>query len=310
MTEEDDFFAHYGDLELQRRMVMDHARTEAFARAIVQTVESGDRVLDLGCGTGILAMVAARAGGEVVAVDRSAAVGAAARVIERNGLKTAVHVIGGDVDTLQIDPVDVLVSEWLGNFAFVENMWATVARARARLLAPGGKMIPRRVHLALAPIDDAVLYFGDGPGQWRNPVQGFDFSDLEHLELAQGRTEQTRVEPAALSAPRQRIYTLDCQTDGEDSGRWSYEGEFVMARAGALMGFAGWFEAELAPGVVLDTGPSAPATHWAQTFLPLPPRPVTAGQRIAVTCTGGPDPDRNARISLTVDGEARDFRLE
>ncbi len=52
----------YGDIELQRRMVSDHTRTNAFAAAIREVVQPGDVVLDVGTGTGILAMFAAKAG--------------------------------------------------------------------------------------------------------------------------------------------------------------------------------------------------------------------------------------------------------
>jgi protein arginine N-methyltransferase 1 len=67
-----EYFEGYGHLSLQRWMVSDKRRTDAFAAAIAETVKPGDIVIDVGTGTGILAMLAARAGAsQVHAVDRA-----------------------------------------------------------------------------------------------------------------------------------------------------------------------------------------------------------------------------------------------
>ncbi|MBT6275586.1 MAG: hypothetical protein HOI95_15805, partial [Chromatiales bacterium] len=53
--------------------------------------------------------------------------------------------------------------------------------------------------------------------------------------------------------------------------------------AGTLHGIAGWFRATLAPGVVLNTGPRKPPTHWGQVFFPIgEPVKVRAGGSLHV----------------------------
>jgi hypothetical protein len=37
-----------------------------------------------------------------------------------------------------------------------------------------------------------------------------------------------------------------------------------------LAGVVGWFELEMSPGVWLSTAPDKQATHWQQTFFPVP----------------------------------------
>jgi len=73
----------------------------------------------------------------------------------------------------------------LGNFAFVEAMLDDVLRARDAHLAQGGRMLPARIDAMLSPIDDPVLFAHEGPGFWRTPVLGLDFSMLEATELEQ-----------------------------------------------------------------------------------------------------------------------------
>ncbi len=292
----DDYLKPYGDIELQRRMVSDRPRTNAFAAAIREVVRPGDVVLDVGTGTGILAMIAARAGArQVYAIDATDISQVAAKLIKANGLSNQIQVFHGRADDLQLDEkVDLIISEWLGNVAFAEGMLPAVLDARDHNLKSTGRMLPSKVRVLLAPLDEPILYHNEGPGFWRSPIQDLDFSALQEVELSQGRPMQIRVEPAALLAPGQTFLELDIlTTTAEDI--WS-EGElsFVPVRDGVLNGFCVWFEAELSPSILLDTGPLSPETHWAQTYLSFTPRPVRAGQRVEVSVDFAYDPDPTA----------------
>ncbi len=289
----DNYLKTYGDIEMQRRMVSDRARTSAFAAAIREVVQPGDVVLDLGTGTGILAMFAAKAGAKkVYAVDATDIADVAIDLVEANGLSDQIQVFHGRADEVQLDQkVDLIVSEWLGSAAFVEGMLHAVLNARDRDLAPTGRMLPSKVRVLIAPLDDPILYNTEGPGFWRKRIDGLDFSSLQEAELLQGRTVQIRVEPAAVLAPGQALLELDLLTASVEDAWFEGQLKFVPSRDGVLNGFSVWFEAELSPSVVLDTGPFSPETHWAQTYLSFTPRPVRAGEQMEVCVNFSYDPD-------------------
>ena len=129
-------------------MICDRVRTEAFRRAIGTVVRPGDVVLDVGAGTGILSLFAAKAGAaRVYAVERTTVAVLAQELAAANGVAEIVQVIHGDVMDIELpERVDVIVSEWLGGFGIDEGMLVPVIAARDRWLKPGGVMIPELGH--------------------------------------------------------------------------------------------------------------------------------------------------------------------
>src|SRR6266511_1680805 len=129
----------YAEFEVHRTMICDRVRTGAFRCAIDSVVRPGDVVLDVGAGSGILSVFAARAGAaRVYAVERTSAAVLAHELAAANG-------------------VDVIVSEWLGGFGIDEGMLVPVIVARDRWLKPGGVMIPRLVMAWAALVHDRYL---------------------------------------------------------------------------------------------------------------------------------------------------------
>ncbi len=119
-------------------------RVDAGAAALISAmrVEAGERVLDLGCGTGVVGLAAALRGAQVVATDVSArAVCAARATFRRNGVRADVHhTVGGEgLPAAQFDCL-------LVNPPFHRGHERTTAVARyliaeaGRLLRPGGRL--------------------------------------------------------------------------------------------------------------------------------------------------------------------------
>ena len=114
-------------------------------------------VLDVGCGTGILSMFAAKAGAaKVIGVDMSSIVDYAKKIVADNGLSDTVTIIRGKVEEIElpVPKVDIIISEWMGYCLFYESMLDTVLYARDKWLAPGGLMFPDRATLYVCGIED------------------------------------------------------------------------------------------------------------------------------------------------------------
>lgn len=76
-------------------------------------------VLDVGCGTGILSMFAAKAGAaQVIAVDCSNIIEFARQVVIDNNLQDVIKVVKGKIEEIElpngIEGVDIIISEWMG----------------------------------------------------------------------------------------------------------------------------------------------------------------------------------------------------
>ncbi len=278
----------YAHPAVHRLMLQDGPRTAAFARALAAVVRPGDAVLDLGTGSGALAVFAARAGaGRVYAVERTQAARLAREVVARNGVDRVVAVHEGDVrDVALPSRVDVLVSEWLGHFALHEGLWPVVVHARDAWLRMGGTLVPARVRLLVAPFEDPLLR-ARGPAWWDGRPWGLDLGALGAAERARPLALVERIEPGALRATPAVVHTLDCARADASAQTFEAEVSFTVERDALLDGVAGWFEADLAPGVTLDTGPAAPATHWRQLLLQVDPVPVAPGDVVVVRLAAG-----------------------
>lgn len=299
------YFESYGDLALQRMMVSDQPRTDAFAAAIAEVLAEGDHVLDVGTGTGLLAMLSAKAGAaKVTGVDQATVLRVARKLVDENGLGDRVEVRDANAAELELDDkVDVLVSEWLGHFGYVEAMLDDVLDARDRNLKPGGVMIPSEVELFLAPTEAPTEFFQYGPGFWRQAVHGIDYSSLEDAELCQAFSRKSDLPVDTLLARGESLFSLSIKVAKKDDPWQSGTLCFDIERDGTLDGFLGWFDAQLSPSVRLGTGPHDPFTHWQQIHCLFPPRKVKRGQKLEVDFELNRHPVERRSLELVLECE-------
>ena len=261
-------------LDYHRSMLVDETRMCAFRDAIAATVRPGDVVVDIGAGTGVLSFLACMAGARRVYAAESGPVIDLARELSRaNGFDERIIFIPEWSTTIEIpEPVDVVITETIGNAAFDEGIVAWTIDARRRFLREGGRVVPRTVELWMAAAEswDDHAEVSD----WSAPFLPVDYT------AARRRAEQTlwSADLAAddLLTPPTPVAEVDLRMVEDPVVDAS--GELRVHRDGTLHGMACWFRSELADGISLTNAPPTPSPSWCQGFLAVPrPLAVTAG---------------------------------
>jgi len=166
------YFSAYGELHHQKDMLTDTHRMDSYYTAISANAEAAFKdkiVMDVGTGSGILAIWAAKAGAKkVYAIEYTDMAHNARKLIKANGVEDIVTVIQGTVEGIKLplkedgfgdddneQVVDVIVSEWMGYMLIRESMLDSVLVARDRYLKKGtGLMFPSHATILIAPIAD------------------------------------------------------------------------------------------------------------------------------------------------------------
>ena len=179
------YFDSYANISIHETMLRDEPRTSSYADALVSNSEfmKGKVVLDVGCGTGILCMLAVKAGAKkVIGVDCSSIIERAQKVIDRNGMSDKITLVRGRLEELKLplehDEVDVIVSEWMGYGLYFENMLSSVIYARDTYLSNQGVLMPSDAKVYI----EAVTATGEADRvAWWTNVYGFDMTDMADL---------------------------------------------------------------------------------------------------------------------------------
>lgn len=267
-------------LSRHRQALADTVTIGAYRAAIVRLVRAGDVVVDVGAGAGLRSIFCARAGARrVYAIERTPLVRLARELAAANDAAHLIEFVEAEPREVTLpEPADVLVSEWMGLMALHDNRLPELLDTRDRLLRPGGRMLPERVEVYVAPVE-ALEAWEQRVGVWLRSAYALDLSEVG--QLSRHELHAAKLDARGLLAPAARVHVLDLA--GAPAPGFEAQRYVVVEREGTLHGVAGWFDAHFAPDLCLSTSPQAPLTHWRHAFFPAPrPIPVTAGTRVGL----------------------------
>ncbi|KAF3854541.1 hypothetical protein F7725_022596 [Dissostichus mawsoni] len=279
MTSRDYYFDSYAHFGIHEEMLKDEVRTLTYRNAMYHNKHAfKDKiVLDVGSGTGILSMFAAKAGAKHVygvrrvsfqqsvimlgltscshCIECSSISEYSERIIKSNHLDSVITIFKGKVEEVElpVEKVDIIISEWMGYSLFYESMLNTVIFARDKWLKPGGLMFPDRASLYVVAIEDRQ--YKDFKIHWWENVYGFDMTCIRNVAM-----REPLVDVGTKTGGDQR---LPRQVKTEDL---SFTSAFCLQiqRNDYIHALVTYFHIEFTK-CHKKTAPDAQYTHWKQT---------------------------------------------
>lgn len=288
------------------RMAGDPVRMEAYVRALSRAVKPGSVVVDIGAGTGIFSLLAAKAGARRVhAIEPNPAVWLISDLAAENGVGDRITIHHSTSYEVALDErADLIVSDLRGILPLHAENTAVLRDARERLLAPGGVLLPERDTLHVAIVESE--------GMWHWLAKGWESFERRGLT---SRAQRMSILNAIYNDREHPVSSSDLLSNGAS---WStldyakYDGsviegtvELEVRRGGVGHGLAVWFDATIGGDLGYTTAPGW-SLAYSRLFLPLADRTeLSAGERVQVTLRADARGERWAWETTTPRGRMR-----
>lgn len=246
-------------------MLNDLQRSDCYDRAIAKLVEPNSVVLDIGSGSGLLAMMAARAGAhQVISCEVVLPIADIAReIVHINGLSDRIAIVnkkstnmfvGADMPT----KADLLVCEIFDVGLLGEDAIATIRHARSHLLNPDAKILPQRARVYGVLVESPQLLAEDRV----QTVSGFDVSLFNTFSSTPAYLQrQLHHYPHKILSEAFTVFDFDFA--GEDIQPGERVIDLKVIADGEAQAVVFWFRLYLDDEIFIDTAPEADS-HWMQ----------------------------------------------
>jgi SAM-dependent methyltransferase len=245
----------WSELNEHGSYVSDGVKIEAYRRAFANLIRPDDVVIDMGCGSGLLGLLALEAGAaKVVAVDSGPILELARETFEANGFGDRVEYRRTHSAQLTLDqPADVVICDQIGGFAHEVGLTRNVRDLFDRgVLKPDARVVPDSFDLFVAPV--SAPESDDPLRPWASAASGFDFGPFQR---------------SAANSPFRLTATADwllgpgvpaAHLDARDEDKITFRVSSRTQTAGPVTGILGYMRAHLDPahGVSLTNDPTDP----------------------------------------------------
>ncbi len=271
---------HMYQIDAYGRMIADRVRTDAYAEALRRMVKPDSIVVDIGTGTGILALFACQFGAhKVYAIEFNDVIHLAREIASANGYAERIEFIQNMSTRVTLPKhADIIVSDLHGIFPLSEQALPAIIDARRRMLAPGGKLIPLQETLWVAVVEAPDLYRRHMT-PWDEVRYNLNLRAV--LRVTTNSWYKGRVTPEQLLTQPKCWTTLDYAVleNPEVTGKVAWTAE----RTGTAHGLIVWFDSTLAEDIHFSNAPNAPELIFGSGFFPLSnPIPLVTGDTVSV----------------------------
>ncbi|MBC7813257.1 MAG: class I SAM-dependent methyltransferase [Burkholderiales bacterium] len=265
------------------RMIGDKIRTDSYIRGLKRAIELRPNavVLDIGTGTGIFAMMAARFGARhIYAIEPDNAIHVAKQLAVANGYADRIEFIQGLSTDLELpEKADIIISDIRGTLPLFDHHLQTIMDARKRLLAPDGLQLAQRDTLTAALINAPEVYTRTVE-PWKENMYSLDVQAARHLTINCWGND--KLKPEQIVMQPQQWATLD-YTSLEDVNT-SGTIQWTATEADTVHGFTIWFDTTVFEDIRFSGAVGQTDLVYGRIFVPFAtPIDLTTGDTLTLS---------------------------
>ena len=272
-------------------MLADTERNDAYQKAIEKVVTKESIILDIGTGSGLLSMMAARAGAtQITACEMHEELAKTAKeIVKLNGFEKEINVLNKKSNFLRVgedlpSKVNLIISEILDVGGLGEGVIPSIRHACHQLATEDVKLIPSRINLfgQLIEIPSRSMV---APIR---KISGFDLSPFETFRVPDTylrvNLSGEKYRPLSPVIPLLDIdfYNLPPIYPSDQAHKIPFE--LSINENGMAQAFVFWFDLYLDEEIVVSSKVNGELEHWGQALFCFPnPKEVTKGEKLKIT---------------------------